>query len=495
MNKWEKEVEQSLLADEKAAIDELEAQYRKALKDIGDKVKQFAYDISLLDSALEEEGLDDAERKLLQSRRQAKVYQKQYQDTLKGQVSDVIDKLHADEYETLHDYLTECYDNSFMGTLYNIQKQGIPLMLPIDQTAVVRAVLTNSKLSAGLYARLGIDLHQMKTDVSREVTRGIAANMPYKDIARNLKNASGVTMGRAKTIARTEGHRIQQEGKFDVQKRTKNAGADVVKQWDATLDAKTRESHAAVDGEIKEVDEKFSNGLMYPGDSSGGAAEVVNCRCTSNTRARWALESDQTKMLGDVSEMSDKQKQMIADKLGIPVDELENYSKMIVPVNAKNFEDFKEKFKALQNPEDERIIKEAEERIAGYKAARKAKKSEKMSSKTLENSANGSKIDIGTKGYALNAKQFGKKVGRHALDYGLNPSSQEDREKLLDIIQDILENETDVRIGEWRGQPEDVVFHIKGDDVVITQQSGEFVTILKGGINNARVKKARNGKV
>lgn len=376
MNRWELEVQQSLLNDEKEALEELERQYERALKDIGDKVKQFSYDINLLDSALEEEGLDADERKNLQSRRQAKVYQKQYQDALQGQISDVLDKLHADEFATLDAYLTGCYDNAFMGTLYNIQKQGIPLMLPINQASVVQAVLLNSKLSASLYARLGIDLQQMKTDVSREVTRGIAANMQYKDIARNIKNVSGVTLGRGKLIARTEGHRIQQQANYDSQHRAKNIGADVVKQWDAALDSRTRESHVAVDGEIREIDKPFSNGLMYPGDPAGAAAEVCNCRCTSNTRARWALSSEQTKWLGDVSEMTDKQKETIAGKLGIPVDELDTYSKTIVPLNAKGFDDFKAKYKALQNPEDEKIIREAEERIAGYRA-RKSKKSGK----------------------------------------------------------------------------------------------------------------------
>ena len=41
MNKWEKEVQQSLLNSEEAAIKELEKQYARALKDINDKVKLF----------------------------------------------------------------------------------------------------------------------------------------------------------------------------------------------------------------------------------------------------------------------------------------------------------------------------------------------------------------------------------------------------------------------------------------------------------------------
>lgn len=73
----------------------------------------------------------------------------------------------------------------------------------------------------------------------------------------------------------------------------------MVKQWDATLDGNTRDSHRRVDGEIRELDEKFSNGLMRPGDPDGGASEVINCRCACLTRARWALGESELKTLQD----------------------------------------------------------------------------------------------------------------------------------------------------------------------------------------------------
>lgn len=50
-------------------------------------------------------------------------------------------------------------------------------------------------------------------------------------------------------------------------------------------------------------------------------------------------------------------------------------------------------------------------------------------------------------------------------------------------------------MGNWRGQEDDVLFYIKGEDVVVTKQNDEFITVLKGGVNNARVKNARNKKV
>lgn len=41
---------------------------------------------------------------------------------------------------------------------------------------------------------------------------------------------------------------------------------------------------------------------MFPGDPSGGAAEVVNCRCTSDTRARWALDESELQTLKERAE-------------------------------------------------------------------------------------------------------------------------------------------------------------------------------------------------
>ena len=61
-----------------------------------------------------------------------------------------------------------------------------------------------------------------------------------------------------------------------------NYGSDVVagQEWIATADSRTRESHVELDGEVVGINEPFSNGLDYPGDPAGDAAETINCRCT-----------------------------------------------------------------------------------------------------------------------------------------------------------------------------------------------------------------------
>lgn len=51
-----------------------------------------------------------------------------------------------------------------------------------------------------------------------------------------------------------------------------------VKTW-RTTSKNPRPTHAAVNGETVPIGEKFSNGMQWPGDSSGGVDEVAGCQC------------------------------------------------------------------------------------------------------------------------------------------------------------------------------------------------------------------------
>lgn len=90
----------------------------------------------------------------------------------------------------------------------------------------------------------------------------------------------------------------------------------------------------------------------------------------------------------------------------------------------------------------------------------------------------------------VDSAQFGAKIGKHAQDYGLDPSAESTRAFFRNEINRIVNDADERRYGDWRGQEYPVVFHIKGDDVVVESKDGEFITILKGGVSNARVKNA-----
>ena len=277
MNKRQKEAIQYQLEQEKKVIEELTKQYQKALNDIDRKIR-------ILESG-----------ELTQSR----IYRIEYQKVLKKQVAAVLEKLHADQYSTIQQFLNDTYTNGFIGTAYDMFGQDVPLILPIDKNAAVKAVLTDSQISEGLYESLGVDTKKLKDTISAEITRGIASNMPHSEIARNIAFFAKAPLSRAKTIVRTESHRIAQASAYDAQQVAVSKGAKVVKQWMSTLDGKTRHSHRKLDGQIREVDEYFEmdgKKARYPGDF-GDPAEDCNCRCELLTRPRVALDAEELRTL------------------------------------------------------------------------------------------------------------------------------------------------------------------------------------------------------
>ncbi len=304
MNRRQKLVQAQFLNNEEAVIRRLKSIYSASQRDIEKKAQALQEDINRLD-AMARLSVDDDEKARLLSMKQSKIYQKQYQDALKKQIDSILDNMQVEEFKTVSEYLQKCYEDGFIGTMYDLQGQGIPLCFPLDQEAMVRAVQLDSKISQGLYTRLGEDVAVLKKKITAQVSRGIATGMSFQQVAQQLKGCTNIGYNNAIRIARTEGHRIQVQSAMDACHKAKDKGADVVKQWDSTLDSRTRESHQAVDGEIRELDKPFSNGLMFPGDPSGGAAEVVNCRCALLQRARWALDGGFTKMDNESGELVD----------------------------------------------------------------------------------------------------------------------------------------------------------------------------------------------
>ena len=288
MNSRQKQVQMSLLKNEKAVFNQLEKSYQEAIADIDKFILQLL-------ARKDTENL------------QSIIYQIKYQEAIKKELESYLKVLHSKNFNTVDEYLKECYEQAHIGTLFDLQGQGIPLILPLDQEQMISAITLNSKLSEPLYNALGYNVDALKLDVLREISRGIAQGLSYQEMARNLKNVTNVDYNKTLRIAKTEGHRIQQEATYNVQKRAIAKGAKVVKQWDSTLDGKTRPTHRALDGQIVGVDEYFKSEsgykALYPGDF-GIPSEDCNCRCCLLQRAKWALSDEEfTKMNGKTNEL------------------------------------------------------------------------------------------------------------------------------------------------------------------------------------------------
>lgn len=127
----------------------------------------------------------------------------------------------------------------------------------------------------------GIDLAYGKKQITASMTSSILQGKSIKHMADDLQKRI-TTMSRDSAIrtARTAVTGAQNAGRMDSYAAAEKMGIKLKKEWLATLDARTRHSHAMLDGEQVAQDKKFSNGCRFPGDPQGPPWEIYNCRCT-----------------------------------------------------------------------------------------------------------------------------------------------------------------------------------------------------------------------
>lgn len=127
----------------------------------------------------------------------------------------------------------------------------------------------------------GIDLAYGKKQITASVTSSILQGKSIKHMADDLqKRISTMSRDSAIRTARTAVTGAQNAGRMDSYAAAEKMGIKLKKCWLATLDARTRHSHAMLDGEQVAQDKKFSNGCRFPGDPQGPPWEIYNCRCT-----------------------------------------------------------------------------------------------------------------------------------------------------------------------------------------------------------------------
>ena len=273
MEKRQAELERLMLEYEKQCLKDLQKTYTEALADVKRNLR----------------GLLGSEQT------QSIVYQVQFQEQLQSQIENALNLLKNGSITSVSDFLNKTYEDSYLGTIYSIQGQGIPINIGMDHKQMARVI--NRRTDTMQFSqRLYDNVDKLGVAFKSQMSRGIANNSTYSKIAKQLAMESEANYKQAMRIVRTEGGRVKSEAKLNSMKEAKEAGADIVKQWDATFDGKTRAEHRYLDGQIKEIDEPFvdSQGREAQAPHKFGIASMdINCRCIVVERARWALEGEE----------------------------------------------------------------------------------------------------------------------------------------------------------------------------------------------------------
>lgn len=119
--------------------------------------------------------------------------------------------------------------------------------------------------------------------ISAAVTQGIIQGESIPQIAKRIaKQTASSNMTAMTRYARTAMTSAQNAGRMEAMHHAQEMGIKVQKKWLATLDNRTRDAHAMLDGQVQDVDKPFQSELgpiMFPGDPSADPGNVYNCRC------------------------------------------------------------------------------------------------------------------------------------------------------------------------------------------------------------------------
>ena len=128
--------------------------------------------------------------------------------------------------------------------------------------------------------------------INSSILQGILQGEPIDKMAERILPVVDNNQNASVRTARTLTTQCENKGRLDRMENLSEQGLKMKKTWISTDDERTRESHALMDGETVDIDEPFSNDLMYPADPDGDPSEVYNCRCTMVTEIIGMKEGD-----------------------------------------------------------------------------------------------------------------------------------------------------------------------------------------------------------
>lgn len=200
----------------------------------------------------------------------------------------------ANQHDAWDDVLTTLYQDvggDFAKTAYTevVQQTGSKSAKALDtgalmddwHTHVVHNLLTQRA------AKVKHITETTRDSIREELAEGVANDETIDQLSTRIDSLylDQIIPNRSETIARTEVMSASNQASIF---GARDTGLDLDKEWIATLDDRTRPDHAAADGQIVGLDEKFIVGGLetdVPGDT-GDPGQDINERCTVGYHVR-----------------------------------------------------------------------------------------------------------------------------------------------------------------------------------------------------------------
>lgn len=147
------------------------------------------------------------------------------------------------------------------------------------------------KLAEQLIPPAGNTLTEMLVNNSNEalnklyatIKQGLINGESYSKQTTRVKKVFDSHASNTAKVIRTEGNRNMNAGSYAYSQELEQAGVRSRRQWVATLDSRTRDSHAQLDGTFEDENGLWhinGDSARYPGDFTDPANSIF-CRCTA----------------------------------------------------------------------------------------------------------------------------------------------------------------------------------------------------------------------
>jgi len=216
-------------------------------------------------------------------------------DSVKRAIAEEYRKLTRKAINGTLDNSASTYADAYYGSAWAYdQALGVAIKWPILPVEAIRASVYSTQSGEYFVDRFRNweikDTMKINQTITRMLVTGQSINKTARALSRKswfektveaIRDDMSKSYQHAQMIVRTEAGRNYTQGHLELYDKLDDLGIKAKKQWVATLDTRTRDTHGALDGQF--ADEK---GLFYiGGDSAEGPGlfsqpeNVINCRC------------------------------------------------------------------------------------------------------------------------------------------------------------------------------------------------------------------------
>lgn len=265
MNKWQKQRQSYLDRLEKQYERELVKQYQVALKELRSK----------LDNLYKKIG-DNPDEFFTQAQKYNRLAK------LEKDIAKEIGKLTGKTAKTLDKSQRHMYEESYYFTAYVLSNMvQADLGYSVLNQNLIKEAIQNPLDRVGFLQRNRDNQQRLARQLREQLTQGLIQGESYHKTSKRIKERMDVGAYHAMRIAQTENHRTRSAGRLASLEEGQERGLDLKKQWLATVDGNTRDSHQELDGKTIDLDKNFEGeeGSGPAPGMLGSASEDINCRC------------------------------------------------------------------------------------------------------------------------------------------------------------------------------------------------------------------------